>query len=95
MTCESTALRAMADLVIGHYGKTAVYSQFTQPAPRSSRFLSTPAKIAYLPTEGAPMVPYPVGAPSIEKTALFSRSRPVKARRKTHQFLKGDYFYET
>lgn len=74
MTCESTALRAMADLVIGHYGKTAVYPQFSQPAPRSSKTLSTPAKIAYLSTEGAPMVPYPVGAPSIEKKASFPRS---------------------
>ena len=74
MTYESTALRTMADQVIGHYGKTAVYPQFGQPAPRSSENLSTPAKIAYLPTEGAPMVPYPVGAPSIEKSASFPRS---------------------
>lgn len=86
MTCESTALRAMADLVIGHYGKTAVYPQFSQPTPRSSENLSTPAKTAYLPTEGAPMVPYPVGAPSIEKTASFPRSRPGETRLKTHHF---------
>ena len=37
MTCESTALRAMADLVIGHYGKTAVYPQFSQPVPLQQR----------------------------------------------------------
>ena len=74
MTCESTALRAMADLVIGHYGKTAVYPQFRQPSPRSGETLSTLAKNEYLPTEGAPMVPYPVRAPSIEKTASFPRS---------------------
>ena len=53
-----------------------------------ARTLSTPAKIAYLPTEGAPMVPYPIGAPSIEKTALFSRSRPGETRLKTTHFLR-------
>lgn len=74
MTCESTALRAMADLVIGHYGKPTTHPRFRQPVPRSSENLSTPAKTAYLPTEGAPMVPYPVGAPFIEKTALLLRS---------------------
>ncbi len=86
MTYESTALGAMADLVIGHYGKTAVYPQFSQPAPRSSETLSTLAKNEYLPTEGAPMVPYPIGAPSIEKRTPFPRSRPVKTRRKTAHF---------
>ena len=34
------------------------------------------------------MVPYPIGAPVIKKTALFSRSRPGETRLKTTHFLR-------
>ena len=54
---------------------------------RQVKSLSTLAKNEYLSTEGAPTVPYPVGASSIEKTALFPRSRPVKTRQKNSTFF--------
>ena len=59
-------------------------------SPEPDKTLSTPAKNEYLPTEGAPMVLHPVGAPSIEKTALFSKSRPGETRLKTHHFSEKE-----